>query len=137
MFLNIDHIVLTINVMEKTKSWEYNSFMGEKLREIWIDLASKYSLPLKIGGIKPIPSFTIESANFLKYKTLITQEMLKKGFLASNIVFLCTSHTTEILNEYQENLDDIFLEIAECEHGKDIDSLLEGPICHSGFKRLN
>ena len=27
--------------------------------------------------------------------------------------------------------------INECEQGRDINSLLKGPICHSGFKRLN
>ena len=27
--------------------------------------------------------------------------------------------------------------IQKCENGKDVYSLLEGPVCHSGFKRLN
>ena len=32
---------------------------------------------------------------------------------------------------------DEFKIIKECENGKDIKKLLEGPTCHSGFKRLN
>ena len=27
--------------------------------------------------------------------------------------------------------------IKECEEGRDVMSLLKGPVCHSGFKRLN
>ena len=36
-----------------------------------------------------------------------------------------------------EQLDKIFSTIRDCEDGKNIDSLLEGPVCHLGFKRLN
>ena len=62
--------------------------------------------------------------------------MLKKGFLAGNSVYVCIDHTNQIIEEYFENLDPIFKMISECEDGKDIDSLLEGPVCHTGFARL-
>ena len=31
----------------------------------------------------------------------------------------------------------IFQKLKDCEDGLSIDNLLEGPVCHSGFKRLN
>ena len=34
-------------------------------------------------------------------------------------------------------LDPIFSKIAECEDGKSIDTMLDGPVSHSGFMRLN
>ena len=77
------------------------------------------------------------SKNHLKYKTFLTQEMLKKGMLASNSVYSCIEHTKPILEEYFFNLDIIFETISKCEEGLNIDELLEGPICHDGFKRLN
>ncbi len=126
----------TLEVMQKTKSWEYNCKKGDEVRLIWKTLAEKYNLSIKIGGIKPIPSFSFQTKNFLAYKTFITQEMLKNGFLASNIVFLCTSHTTQILRDYECVLDKVFETISDCENGKDINALLDGPICHSSFKRL-
>ena len=46
--------------------------------------------------------------NFLKYKTFITQEMLKKGFLATNSVYVSMLHDKNIIDEYIENLDQIF-----------------------------
>ena len=66
-----------------------------------------------------------------------TQEMLAKGYLAANSVYACTEHTTDIVNDYFENLDPVFSLIKECEGGRDVMSLLNGPVCHAAFKRLN
>ena len=41
------------------------------------------------------------------------------------------------IEEYFFNLGKVFEIIAKCENGLDIDGLLTGPVCHSGFKRLN
>ena len=73
----------------------------------------------------------------LKYKTLITQEMLKKGILASTSVYTCIAHTRALVDRYFETLDPVFALIKECEGGRSVDALLEGPVCHAGFKRLN
>ena len=53
-------------------------------------------------------TFTFKSENALAYKTLITQEMLKKGFLAATAVYACTAHSPAIIKEYLENLKPIF-----------------------------
>ena len=41
------------------------------------------------------------------------------------------------MKNYINDLNDVFTLIEECEKGKSVDELLEGPICHDGFKRLN
>ena len=56
-----------------------------------------------------------ESKFNLEYKTLIAQEMLKRGYLASNSVYVCTEHTQEIISEYEKALDEVFKIISECE----------------------
>ena len=71
------------------------------------------------------------------YKTLITQEMLNKGYIAGNSIYVCTEHTPEKVNEFFNELDSVFALIKECEEGRDINTLLKGPVCHAGFKRLN
>ena len=63
--------------------------------------------------------------------------MLKRGFLASNVVYSCIEHTHEIIQNYLEELDKIFLKIKSCEDENSIDSLLDGRVCHAGFGRLN
>ena len=64
--------------------------------------------------------------------------MLKRGYLATNSLYSCISHNDSILKDYSEHLDKIFYQICRFEKGLDnVDNYLEGPICYSGFKRLN
>ena len=78
-----------------------------------------------------------QNQNALAYKTLITQEMLAKGYLAGNSVYVCIEHTREIIDGFFEALDPVFGLIEECEEGREVMTLLKGPVCHAGFKRLN
>ena len=123
--------------MEREKSWEQITAVGRDLGKRWKELADKYQLPIEISGRPALVNFSMPVENWLKYKTLITQEMLKKGYLAANSVYVCTEHTNEIIDEYFECLDPVIATVSECENGRDVDELLEGPVCHSGFKRLN
>ena len=127
----------TLDEMEKIKSWEIITSKGDLIRRRWQKLADKYDLSINTFGIAAIPGINFISKNSLAYKTLITQEMLKKGFLASNLVYSCTKHSNKIIEKYFKNLDEVFVLIRDCEDGKDIEDLLEGPVCHSGFERLN
>ena len=110
---------------------------GLQIRSGWQKLADSHDLAINHWGLPALTGFSFDSDRALAYKTLITQEMLKKGFLAGNSVYVCTEHSPEILDRFFNALDPVFGLIAECENGRDIDSLLEGPVCHSGFKRLN
>jgi len=127
----------TLKVMEKEKSWEKITSIGENINKEWMKLSVEYELPISINGLAALTTFTFKSENALAYKTLITQEMLKKGYLAATAVYACTAHTPAIIKEYLENLEPIFRTIKECEEGRDVMELLEGPIAHNGFKRLN
>jgi glutamate-1-semialdehyde 2,1-aminomutase len=127
----------TLDVMQKEKSWEVITKTGRSVSKRWSRLGDKYGLPITTGGIPAISSFGFNSENNLAYKTLITQEMLKHGYLAANLLFVSTAHSEFVINEYFEILESIFNTIKECEDGRDISSLLDGPVCHSGFKRLN
>ena len=127
----------TLKAMDKEKSWEKITSMGEEINKEWIKLSQEYELPITISGLSALTTFTFKSKNALAYKTLITQEMLKKGYLAATAVYVCTAHTPEIIKTYLENLKPLFQTIKECEEGRDVMKLLEGPIAHSGFKRLN
>lgn len=127
----------TLEVMERERSWEVITAKGNRIAENWRRLAAENELSITVAGLPALISFNFNSPNTLAYKTLITQEMMKKGYLASNSVYACTEHTDEILDAYFEELSKIFPIIKECEMGRDVLALLEGPICHAGFKRLN
>ncbi len=127
----------TLEVMESVKSWEQITSTGLNIRKGWQQLADKNKIKISHWGLLSLTGFTIESENSLAYKTLITQEMLSKGYLASNSVYVSTEHTKDILDGYFNALESLFALIKECEEGRDPLKLLKGPVCHDGFKRLN
>lgn len=127
----------TLEVMERTQSWETITQTGLNIRQRWQQLADKHGLQIDHWGLPALTGYTFKSDNALAYKTLITQEMLAKGYLAGNSVYVCTEHTPAVLDGYFAELAPIFATIKECEEGRDVMSLLKGPVCHGGFKRLN
>jgi len=124
-------------VMEREKSWETITRIGEDITARWQKLAQKHGLSITTNGLAALTGYAFNSPHALAYKTLITQEMLAKGYLAGTSVYVCTAHTPDIVDGYFDALDPIFALIKECEDGRDVMSLLKGPICHGGFKRLN
>ena len=127
----------TLDVMERLKSWERITATGLTVRQGWQKLADTYDLKIDHWGLPALTGFTFQSPDALAYKTLITQEMLAKGYLAGNSVYVCIEHSAEVVAGFFEALDPIFGLIKECEEGRDVMSLLKGPVCHGGFKRLN
>ena len=127
----------TLEVMAREKSWEAITATGLKIRERWQTLADKYQLAIDHWGLPALTGYSFRSEKALAYKTLVTQEMLAKGYLAGNSVYVCTEHTPAVVDGYFDNLEPIFALIKECEEGRDVMSLLKGPVCHGGFKRLN
>jgi glutamate-1-semialdehyde 2,1-aminomutase len=127
----------TLEVMEREKSWERITATGMGIMARWQKLGEAHGLKVNVSGLPAICAFGFDSPNALAYKTLITQEMLAKGYLASNLIFSSLAHTPEIVDSYFQALDPIFALIKQCEDGRDVMSLLKGPVCHAGFKRLN
>jgi glutamate-1-semialdehyde 2,1-aminomutase len=127
----------TLEVMERMKSWDLITHTGLSISARWESLAQSSGLELDHWGLPALTGFTVKSPRTLEYKTLITQEMLARGYLASNCVYVCTEHTSEVIDGYFDALAPIFKMIKECEEGRDVLSLLKGPVAHGGFKRLN
>ena len=98
----------SLEVMEKIKSWELITEIGLKMQKGWDALAKSNNLDITINGLPPITNYTFNYSDSLEYKTFITQEMLKKGFLASTNFYACIDHTDSIMNSYFESLDKIF-----------------------------
>jgi glutamate-1-semialdehyde 2,1-aminomutase len=129
--------VKTLEVMERERSWERITETGKTIRAKWQALADEVGIAIDHWGQAALCGFTIRSDQAQAYKTLITQEMLAKGYLAGNSVYSSIAHTPEIVDRFFEELAPVFRTIRECEDGRDVMALLKGPVAHSGFKRLN
>lgn len=127
----------TLEVMERERSWETISATGTYITEQWKALAAKHGVIITTTGLAALTSFSFNSDQALAYKTLVTQEMLKKGYLAGTSVYVCTAHMPDVVDAFFDALDPVFALVRECEDGRDVMGLLEGPVCHAGFKRLN
>ena len=102
----------------------------------WKKLARVHNVEITTFGIPALASFQFKNKN-AEYKTLISQEMLKKGFLAATSIYVCVEHTTQIIEKYFEELYKVFKIIGDCEKGADINQFLKSPICKTTFDRLN
>jgi glutamate-1-semialdehyde 2,1-aminomutase len=125
----------TLEVMEKIKSWDIVSGIGVKIKKNWESLAKKNNIKLKIQGLSALPRFDFLNENNLYYKTFISQEFLKRKFLASNAIYLCTEHNMKIFNNYFDILDSVFFKISRLiKDNINPQKLLNGPVCISGIR---
>ena len=127
-----------IEEYQKRRVWEKQIAFGQRVKAGWKRMADEYELPVEVGGIDPLAHFSFMVDDFLGYKTFITQEMLKKGYLASNAFYASFAHSEEIIDGYLESLREVFSKIQSLRaKGEDVKKYLSGPVCQAGFQRLN
>lgn len=127
----------TLEVMARECSWEQITATGIRIQERWRELAGHHGLDITVHGLPALAGFSFAGDQALALKTLLTQEMLSRGYLASNAVYACLEHTGQVLEDYFSALDPVFGLLARCQREGGAADLLKGPVCHGGFKRLN
>ena len=85
---------------------------GLKLRNGLIAVARASDLNFQIEGIPQLLQFKINSPRWAEFSTYIVQEMLKRGFLASDRVYANYSHSNEDIDAYLDGIGQIFQEIS-------------------------
>jgi len=112
--------------------------MGKLVQEGWAAQADAAGVQIEIGGIYPMSHFSFEGTQALECKTYFTQEMLRQGYLASTAFYASLAHTEEIVTAYLGACGEVFRKIAAILKLKEpISKYIHGPVCHSGFQRLN
>jgi glutamate-1-semialdehyde 2,1-aminomutase len=127
----------TLNEMEKVKSWDKISETGKKVKSIWAQVFSKLELRYQITGLDALASFTVDVADWLGFKTLMTQEMLDRGYLSSSFLYASTQHDSDSLTKYAEDFEESAKICALHSSNETITSALRGSRSHSSFRRLN
>ena len=127
----------TLEVMEKTKSWEILPEIGGLVKELWRDVAKTNGLEIEIFGINSMSKFRFLSNGSSQLKTILTQEMMEYGFLATTAFNASLSHTEKILEKYSYALELTFKKLSEVEKSEDYGKYLIGPAANSDFRRMN
>jgi glutamate-1-semialdehyde 2,1-aminomutase len=111
--------------------------IGRLIQGYWNKSAENHNLPVKVeDGYPCFANFTFEHDLASELKTLYTQLMLKKGFLAGVMIYPTLAHTEEIVSSYGQAIDEVFHEISLALACGTVCQKLEGPIAYSGFARL-
>ena len=127
----------TIKKMEQFKVQEHLVKIGKIIQQGWTDTAKKTGLNINIGSIYPLSHFVFEEKEPLVLKTLFTQEMLERGYLATNSLYCSFAHTEDTIQQYFNAVEEVFALIKKSIKKNTSKSLLKGRVCQSGFKRLN
>lgn len=128
--------IATIKKMDKLNLPAHLDRIGALIGKKWSELADIHDLKFSILPPNALITFSIDYENALEIKTLFTQEMLKRGYLASTSVYVSYAHTEEIVNKYMKDVDEVFGIIKKAIEKDNIKTLLNGPVAHSGFQRL-
>jgi glutamate-1-semialdehyde aminotransferase len=126
----------TIRKHKRCNVSEHLIKIGRHIQSGWKSAAERHGLRINISGISPLGHFSFEYENGQAIRTLFTQEMLQKGFLATNAFYACYAHKDSHVKSYLDALDKIFAVIIEAIEQNKVEKLLKGPIAHSGFHRL-
>ncbi len=126
----------TIKKMREKKVPKHLERIGKLIEKGWISLAKKHGIDITTEGPMALVTLSFNYQNKLEIKTLFTQEMLKRGFLAGLSVYVSYAHKEKHIRKYLQAVDEVFGIIKKGIKEKNISDLLEGPVAHAGFARL-
>jgi glutamate-1-semialdehyde 2,1-aminomutase len=110
--------------------------VGKAVQDGWRSAAQSSGLALDVGGIPPIGHFSFQGQLKLAAKTLFTQMMLERGFLATGAFYATFAHQDDHVHAYLDATGDVFKTIAMSLADGTLASRLRGPVAHTGFHRL-
>ena len=126
----------SLDVMEAEQAPTVVDAIGAQVRSAWIEIASSNGLKIVSSGVPALSTFSFPDYDAVEAKTFVTQEMLKRGFLATTAFYASTAHTEPVLRDYLHNLEAVLADLASAEPA-DLRSRLDDGPARSGFKRLN
>ena len=111
--------------------------IGGMIGDGWKRLAKKHGINLTVLGPESLVTFSLNYGKESQaIRTLFTQEMLKRGFLANVSVYVSYAHKEYHVRACLKAVDEVFALLKKAINTKSVHILLEGPIAHIGFKRL-
>lgn len=110
--------------------------IGKLIQKGWKAAADRSGISINVTGIPPMGHFDFNYKNGQAIRTLFTQIMLEKGFLATNAFYATYAHRESHLDSYFAALDDTFGYLAKFIREDLVEDQLKGPVAHSGFFRL-
>ena len=110
---------------------------GLSVRAVWRRAAAAAGLAITVaGGLAPLSRFAFELPEPAPVRTLLTQLMLDRGFLAGTSFYSMYAHRSEQVEQYGAAVTEAFHELRTAIDSGTVSERLRGPVAHSGFHRL-
>ncbi len=110
--------------------------IGQSVQEGWAAAAAKAGLEITVGGIFPLSHFGFTGMDPLVAKAFFVQEMLERGFLASNLFYSMYAHTKAHVDSYLKATAEVFADIRRYADAGNLEKFLRGSPSSAGFKRV-
>lgn len=126
----------TIKKFRSQKVYMHLIRIGAAIQKGWANCAKKQGLVVKVSGIEPLSHFVFDDPDHLVMKAYFIQEMLRKGFLASNLFYAMLTHTPKHVASYLKAVDEVFTGMKRLKDSGKLLNALKGEPSAAGFKRI-
>jgi len=108
----------TLQEMEKIQSWKQIKEKGMFIKKKLLEISKQNKIQIELSGLDALISFKFKSRHSNLLNKYMTYEMLKNNFLATNLIYISTAHTSKLIDRYLNNINEIFLKIKSYEIGR-------------------
>jgi glutamate-1-semialdehyde 2,1-aminomutase len=113
--------------------------IGTRVQDGWRTAASRTGLDIEVGGIPPLGKFSFvreDPAEAQALRTLFTQLLLERGYLATAAFYATLAHRDEHVDGYLAAVQDAFARLATALDQGSVAEALHGPVARAGFFRM-
>ncbi len=110
--------------------------VGERIQSGWRATAHDAGLSVEVMGIPPLSHFSFDYGNGQAIRSLFTQMMLQKGFLATDSFYATYAHQDSQIDQYLAAVDGTFRSLAMAVERGTVEQQLRGPVAQNSFQRL-
>ena len=107
--------IATLKEMERLRSWETITKTGKYLKKCIQKISDKNQIKIEFTGLDALINFKFENEKHEIFTKFITSEMLEKGFLAKNSIYVSISHSSQLIKKYLYHLENVFSKLRKLE----------------------
>lgn len=110
--------------------------IGDAVKAAWQKAADSAGLEISVSGLPSLAHFSFDYEDAQLMRSLYTQCMLERGFMAIAVCYPMYAHTDEDVAGFAGAAEKSFAIVAEAHDTGQLRAMLKGPVAHSGFARL-
>jgi len=139
--LSLAACIATIKELRDKHVPRYLDEQGARLKEGYNEIAREYGMEQYTQCIgyncRSMVTFSTQAGNPLELKTLMQQEMIKRGILWAGFHNMCFSHSDEDITYTLAAYKDIMPLIKEAVASGDVQSYLKGTVLEAVFRKVS